>query len=294
MTKAGLKDRFSSFVAIDWSGAAGERHKGIAVAVCTMGDNAPQLVRPGHRWSRSEVLKWVETDLPENALVGMDLSGSFPFADRGSFFPGWDKSPPDARALWAMIEELCAAEQHLGAGPFVDHPVASRYFRRHGGRKGDLFGSGRGRLRVTEHYQSRHGCNPYSNFNLVGAAQVGKSSLTGMRLLHRIDPAIALWPFDPLPQSGSVLVEIYTTIASMAAGRTANRAKIRTHEELDEALVILGSAPMKLRGAIDDHSSDALIASAWLRKTAENRGFWYPEAMSSKIAATEGWTFGVT
>ena len=33
------------------------------------------------------------------------------------------------------------------------------------------------------------GCKPYSNFNLVGAAQVGKSSLSGMRMLHRLGAA---------------------------------------------------------------------------------------------------------
>ncbi|MEY4238604.1 MAG: hypothetical protein RL339_1205, partial [Pseudomonadota bacterium] len=48
--------RFEHFVAIDWSGAAGERHHGIAVALCGKEDDAPELVRPGHRWSRPEVL----------------------------------------------------------------------------------------------------------------------------------------------------------------------------------------------------------------------------------------------
>lgn len=294
MRTGGEPARFSSFVAIDWSGAAGERHKGIALAHCRPGTGAPQLVRPGHRWSRSEVLQWLETELPANALVGMDLSGSLPFADAGSFFPGWDDSPATARDLWAMVENICTKAPHLGAGPFVDHPVTSRYFRRHGGRQGDLFGIGRGRLRVTEFHQSRQGCNPYSNFNLVGAAQVGKSSLTGMRLLHRLDGSMALWPFDPVPATGSVLVEIYTTIAAMAGGRRAGRAKMRCHAELDEALVILGSRPIQQQGAIDDHSSDAIVASAWLRKTAENSEFWAPKGMTEKIAATEGWTFGVT
>ena len=37
--------RFAHFVAIDWSGAAGERHKGIALAQCATGNAAPALVR---------------------------------------------------------------------------------------------------------------------------------------------------------------------------------------------------------------------------------------------------------
>ena len=57
-----------------------------------------------------------------------------------------------------------------------------------------------------------------SGFNLVGAAQVGKSTLSGMRMLHRLDGIVSLWPFDPLPEHGPVLVETYTTIAARASG----------------------------------------------------------------------------
>jgi hypothetical protein len=60
---------------------------------------APTLVRPGHRWSRAEVLHWLRHDLPRDSLVGMDLGQSLPFVDCGAFFPGWAESPPDARAL---------------------------------------------------------------------------------------------------------------------------------------------------------------------------------------------------
>ena len=95
--------RFTHFAAIDWSGAAGERHKGIAIALCPLGNSAPQLVRPGHRWSRAEVLDWLIHDMPDNTLVGMDLGISLPFADAGAFFPGWRDSPADARELLSLI-----------------------------------------------------------------------------------------------------------------------------------------------------------------------------------------------
>jgi hypothetical protein len=87
------------------------------------------------------------------------------------------------------------------------------------------------------------GCKPYSNFNLVGAAQVGKSSLSGMRVLHRLAGHLPVWPIDPLPASGSVVCEIYTTIAAMAAGRPPSRSKIRDGTALDTALAALASAP---------------------------------------------------
>ena len=61
------------------------------------------------------------------------------------------------------------------------------------------------------------GCRPYSNLNLVGAAQVGKSSLTGMRLLHALGRRLPIWPIDAVPAHGSLIVEIYTTIAAMSS-----------------------------------------------------------------------------
>jgi hypothetical protein len=284
--------RFRHFAAIDWSGAAGERHRGIAVALCGEGQQAPALMRPGHRWSRSEVLGWLLDELPENTLVGFDMGISLAFADAGAFFPGWDESPPDARALWARVDALCSQDPHLSASSFVDHPEAARHFRRHGGREGDLFGGGRGRFRVTELAQQAMGCKPYSNFNLVGAAQVGKSSLTGMRLLHRLERRLPVWPVDPLPRSGSAVVEIYTTIAAMAAGRSAGKSKIRDHAELDTALAALDSEPLGETGPIPDHASDALITAAWLRGAALRPALWQPANLTPAIAQTEGWTFG--
>lgn len=289
--------RFHHFAGIDWSGAAGERHQGIAVALCTGNSAAPQLVRPGHRWSRPEVLHWLVHDLPPDTLVGMDLGQSLPFADCGAFFPGWPDSPADARTLWALVDHICQDEPHLAVSSFVDHPDAALHFRRHGGREGSAFGlpgirGGSGRLRVTEHAQALLGCRPTSNFNLVGAAQVGKSSLSGMRLLHRLARRLPVWPIDPLPAGGSVITEIYTTIAAMAAGRKPGRSKMRSIEDLNDALAALATAPVPGCGAITDHASDALLTAAWLRQSAHRRDLWHPEHLSGQIAVTEGWTFG--
>ena len=287
-----MKNRFRHFAAIDWSGAAGERHAGIALALCGVGDAAPALIRPGHRWSRGEVLDWLLHHLPADTLVGFDMGISLAHHDAGAFFPGWAQSPADAKALRALIEAICAEDPHLAASSFVDHAEAARHFRRHGGREGDLFGGGRGRFRLTELAQRNLGCKPYSNFNLVGAAQVGKSSLTGMRLLHRLEGRIPVWPIDPLPTAGSVITEIYTTIAAMAAGRSAGASKMRDFAALNTALGLLGSDPVTGSGPIADHASDALITAAWLRGAAHDRGLWNPPGMTPQIAATEGWTFG--
>lgn len=284
---------FEHFAAIDWSGAQGERLRGIAVAMCGGGDEAPRLVHPERRWSRVEVLEWILHEMPADTLIGLDLGLSLPFADRGAFFPEWADSPPDARSLWALVEQHCPGDAHLAAASFVDHPDAARHFRRHGGRCGDLFEPGRGRLRVTEVAQREQGLNPYSNFNLVGAAQVGKSSLTGMRVLHRVDGRLPVWPFDPKPASGSLVVEIYTSIAALRGGLPKNRTKIRDAATLDRVLAALDSRRHQPLERYDDHATDALIAAAWLRRVHADPGLWHPPRLTDALARTEGWTFGV-
>lgn len=291
MRTSAIVPDFDHYAAIDWSGAVGPRQKGIAVAICSAGSAAPVLVRPGHIWSRQEVCDWLLDGMPARTLVGLDLGASLPFADQNAYFPGWAENPEDARTLWALVDRVCSGDAHLAAASFVDHPQAAEHFRRHGGRKGRFF-EGRGRLRVTEEAQRAQGLNPYSNLNLVGAAQVGKSTLTGMRVLHRLRGRLPVWPFDrPGP---STVVEIYTTIASLAAGRPKSRAKMRTVEELAAALVALGSDPVPGAGPVDDHKSDALLTAAWLRAHAHRPELWHPAAMTPHIATTEGWTFGVT
>lgn len=289
--------RFRHFLAIDWSGAAGERHRGIALALADTEGGPPVLVDSGRGWSRTEVLALLRDDLPPDTLVGLDLGISLPFADCGAFFPGLGESPPDALSLWALIDRLCEADPHLSAGGFVDHPAFAPYFRRHGGREGARFrcdgaDHGRGRFRVTETAQAAMGCQPYSNFNLVGAAQVGKSSLTGMRTLHRLRGSLPVWPVDPLPRAGSVVVEIYTSLAALEAGRAPGRSKMRDRSELGEALAVLGSPAPAGTGPIDDHASDALLAAAWLRNVAGDAERWTPPGLTPEIARTEGWTFG--
>ncbi len=285
--------QFEHFAVADWSGAKGERQKGIAIALCAAGEAAPQLVRPGHIWSRAEVLDWLLSELPQNTLLGFDLSPGLPFQDAGAFFPGWRDSPPDARALWALVESISADDPHFAASSFIDHEEASRYFRRQRSPLGDRFGAvRRGRLRVVEERQRGHDLSPYSCLNLVGAAQVGKSSLTAMRLLNRLAGRLPFWPFDPVPKTGSLLVEIYTSLAARAAGVGKGRSKIRDAIGLDRALSALGSAAHQALTHYSDHATDAILTAAWLRANAGRPELWSPEGLD-RVGHTEGWTFGI-
>ena len=287
--------RFTHFAAIDWSGARGAKQSGIALAIAS-GAAAPALVRPGHIWSRAEVLDWLENiaAVREDMLIGFDFSAAFAFADRGAYFPEWAASPGDIRTLWALVERLAHTDPHHEIGSFLAHPEARRHFRHGRGDTGDLFEAGAGRLRVVEqHQRATKQAASVSNFNLVGAAQVGKASLTGMRLLHRLGGRIPLWPIDPVPTQGPLLVEIYTSLAARAAGVPAGRSKIRDGAALDTALAMLGSPATGLRGSVSDHASDALLTAAWLRANATDAARWTPAPLTDALAKTEGWTFGI-
>ncbi|MGL5837354.1 MAG: hypothetical protein ACRCY3_02515 [Sphingorhabdus sp.] len=287
--------RFSRFACIDWSGAVGEFPPGLALAEIDDTDT-PKLIGGDRRWSRQAVLDWLFglTDARADILIGLDLSLGFPFIDRDAYFPEWQDSPANARQLWALIDHLCKADPHLSAATFLLHPQAQRHFRHSKGMIGDLFGSGIGRLREVErHQRATKQANSWSCFNLVGAGQVGKSSLTGMRMMHRLGGRIPIWPFDPIPDSGPLIIEIYTTMAARGAGLPANRSKIRDPETLKAALAAYGAKPPRQLLRIDDHATDALLTAAWMRRATNDPGLWSPTGLTEKIAQTEGWTFGV-
>ena len=292
-----MTQRFDKFLAIDWSGAKGERHKGIALAIAAQ-NGPPALVQPpGPAWSRMGALEFIRSEASSTTLIGVDMGISLPFADAGAFFPEWEETPRDAKALWSLIDTMCEGDPHLECVSFLSHAQISRYFRHAKDKQGDRFhlpkAEGReGRFRLAEQAQRDQGIRPVSNFNLVGAAQVGKSSLTGMRMLNRLRGDLAVWPVDPLPDNGPVLVEIYTAIAARSGGIAKGRSKIRDYAALNAALAQLGSDPIAGSGPIDDHSSDALVSAAWLKTAAHQAKFWHPARLTDKIAQTEGWTFG--
>lgn len=289
-----LMRQFSNFVAIDWSGQNVARPKGLAVAHAGSGSAAPVLLAPDGGWSRQAILDWLlnHAEAQTDMIIGLDLSPSLPFIDKGGYFPSAHTTPANAKSLWALVDELSAHDDHLSVNGFLSDPEFRRHFR-HQNACGDLFGSGAGRMRRCEIGQREMGLSPYSCFNLVGAAQVGKSSLTGMRVLHRLNGAIPVWPFDPVPDRGPLIVEIYTSIAARTAGIRKGLSKILDGATLDASLSNLGSRPHSPLQKYTDHATDAILTSAWLRQAANNPTNWSPASLSSQIAATEGWTFGI-
>ena len=280
--------RFESYVAIDWSGAKGRRHKGIAIAEAR-GDSAPRLVRPGHVWSREEVLGWLlKRAAKEPTLFGFDFSFAPPIVEKGEYLLGEPDVPKTAREFWAYVDAMCNDED-LGAASFLE--IAHRrhfYFGIADGVKADFV-----RFRQCDaRLNAQGGRKTASAYDAIGAAQVAKASFSGMRLLRRLDGKVAIWPMGPLPENGSAVVEIYTRIYLRRAAMPGT--KLRSREALNLALEGLGSPPTRLRFEPNDHQTDALVTAAGMRALAlqEPRAF-APEGLTEDIARSEGWTFGV-
>ena len=279
---------FARFAAIDWSGAKGKRHKGIAIAVCEAGSAAPALIRPSHVWSRTQVLEWLLTAGREApTLFGFDFSFAPPIQERGEYLPGEAGVPKDAKAFWAYVDMRCEDED-LGAASFLE--TAHRrhfYFGAADGVKRDFL-----QHRVCEEaFNATGGGKASTLYDAIGAAQVAKASFAGMRLLHALDGRVPVWPFDPLPATGSLVVEIYTRAFIRLAGLPGR--KVRSPDQLGLALAALGSAPFASAGPLSDHDTDVLIAAAGLRRIAADPAWWAPAGLTPALAPGEGWTFGV-
>ncbi len=280
---------FERFAAVDWSGAKGRRHKGVAIAICDAGGGAPKLVRPDHVWSRTEVLDWLRVEAKRApTLFGFDFSFAPPIVERGEYLPGEQEVPKEAREFWAYVDRCCDDED-LGAASFLEQTHRRHfYFGIADGVKADFV-----RFRQCDaRLNALGGRKTASAYDAIGAAQVAKASFAGMRLLHALDGRVAIWPMDPLPASGSAVVEIYTRIYLRRAGLAGT--KLRSRADLDLALKALGSAPARLRFEPNDHQTDAIVTAAGMRAlvAAEPRAF-SPEGLTPDLARTEGWTFGV-
>jgi hypothetical protein len=283
--------RFARFAAIDWSGAKGKRHKGIAVALCEAGGGPPFLIAPpGAAWSRTELLQWVLTAAEEApTLFGFDFSFAPPIAERGEYLPGEPNVPRTAREFWAYVDRV-ADDEDLGAASFLE-----RAHRRH-----FYFGAADGVKAGYMHFRqcdarlnAQGGRKTASAYDAIGAAQVAKASFSGMRLLHRLDGKVAIWPMDPLPEHGSAVVEIYTRIYLRRAGLRGT--KLRSTAELNRALDGLGSPQVRLGFEPNDHQADALVTAAGMRALAlGSPDPFAPVGLTPELARTEGWTFGIS
>ncbi len=320
---------FDRFIGVDWSGAGGRQYAGIAVAECRAGTHAPILIQPpATRWRRTDFVDWMaaQAGRGERLLVGIDCAFALPAEMAGALL-GDDYSAAD---LWAYIDAHSAEAEDFFGGPFALHDNHRSHFWHSGPRP-----TGFAELhRATEQACRSAGLGaPESPLKLVGARQVGKGGLAGMRVLHalktRLAGRFAVWPFDPPGGADIVCIELYPRLFMRMAGH--GNGKVRTVSALDRCLGALGcitlSSPPPSRGrdmnesvskalpldggglgegdchgehaapdpaqTLIDHETDALVAAAGLRFIAGDPAVWKPTGLDALAMRAEGWIFGV-
>lgn len=284
---------FDRFIAIDWSGARLPGYRGVAVAMCEADGRLSLLSPPvGRYWRRMAVHDWLLGQLAHGRalLIGFDFAFALPFDKAFGFLPGSGRKILTPASLWQFIDDICAGQDDLYAGAVVEDPTLARLFWSRGKRPVGFDE----RLRATDQACRVAGLGvPQSVFKLIGAAQVGKGSFAGMRLLHRLQqqPNLSIWPFAPMGGRQSTCVEIYPSLFIMKA---RIRKKIRDKSILEDVLrsldVRLDVAP---GGHLDDHACDALVSAAALRYYAPVAELWRPVAMTAAAHRNEGWIFGL-
>jgi hypothetical protein len=235
------------------------------------------------------VLHWLKDQRDTPLLAGFDFSFAPPLVERGAYLPGED-TPRTARAFWAYVDTQ-ADDADLGAASFLESRRGTHFYLGAADGPKARFMHFR---RCEAHYNAGGGGKPSTVYDAIGAAQVAKASFAGMRLLHHLGRAIPVWPFDPVPDHGALVVEIYTAIAARAAGMRKGLSKLRDATALDAALAAIGSRPHAPLRRYTDHATDVILTAAWLRANAHRPELWHPPALTRDIAASEGWTFGVT
>jgi hypothetical protein len=221
-------------------------------------------------------------------LIGIDCAFALPWTASEAMLGG----PHDAPALWHHIDLRCADQVDFYGGDFAQAVEHAPHFWSAGKRPPGF---------VEHHRATEHACRhaghgaPESPLKLIGARQVGKGGLAGMRILSRLRQSLgtrfAVWPFDAPDAAQIVCVELYPRMFLRMAKH--GNGKVRTLAHLDRCLAALSSAPSGMRIAPSDHEADALVASAGLRLIAGEEIVWNPPGLDALARRTEGWIFGV-
>ncbi len=281
---------FRYYVAIDWSGADGRYQQGLKVAVTESGRRSVSLVvgdGPRGRWSREEAVDFI-LDLTGRAecLIGLDFAFDFP-ADVAPLF---GRSPA---GRWAKVDAICANAVNFYGGPFYRTPSADHApFINAPSIRGSRYSAQRWRRTERAARRANPRATPSTMLNFVGAAQVGPSSISGMRalaVLSRVQPRhFSIWPFEPIGPADSAVVEIFPRWFALAAGPVTD---VKRPEVLRAALAAF-DASAAVQDPLSEDEADAVLSAAALRWIAERHGFpdIPPEADARK---GEGWIVGV-
>jgi hypothetical protein len=275
---------FDCFVGIDWSGDKNPWQKGLKIAIARPGHGRPKLVECPTRksgWSRSDAIGWIAEEFADKrALIGIDFAFGFPPVTL----------PANVVLDWDYAEKVCAPHPNFYGGAFFrppvlphSHLVNSPWLPKHS--------YSADHLRMTDIVAMETiGARPQSIFNAVGPAQVGPSSISGMRALRSLRQScggnIAIWPFDENAEDRTVIVEIFPRYYPLSKGKSAS---LVGRTELNAALAAFESEHVKNAPKSEDEA-DALLSAVALRFLSSQEAlFQLPE----QSIRSQGWIFGV-
>ena len=282
---------FDKFIGIDWSGDKNNFQRGISVAECTRGNQAPHIVKPLDRyWTRATLIEWLNKQIKlQKNLIGFDFAFSYPFYDKHSYFPGVRDCPINPKQLWELIEIMNKDIKNFYGGNIWNDKIYSNFFNSPR-RKGVFFNS---RRRFTEIIAKKKNYSPSSAFNCVGPGAVGTGTLAGMRFLNKLKHQTKIWPFENINFSTkSIVVEIFPTYYFRLSKIKPETKVGYTLEKINTSLKFFNSKPLKKNHKIfgpDQDDADSIISSAALRFFSTQENIWDVPNLSIK----EGWIFGV-
>jgi hypothetical protein len=304
----GQASKFQHFLAVDWSGAQSPMFTpAIAVAQASLQCQEVRICKakehPQKLWSRytfaQSLIRWQKAlrAQRQRALIGIDCNLSMAH----SLYSPLLGLKSKAFDLWSYVEACCKKESNFCASEIWKNSSLSHVFWTHG-KKPQTQNFRRKTERICRDLKLG---SPEDPIKLIGAKQVGKGGLSGMRLLYRLKQELgdelAVWPFEHRDQTEKatlVICEIFPRLFLNQLGYPLK--KVSSTRDLDTLLRKLGSSLLspgteKEKSALLDHDTDALIAAAGMRALAQriNR-FFSPLEMDSKSAETEGWILGVS
>jgi len=278
--------KFDYFVGVDWSGSGRSWQKGLQVAIAEPGVVAPSLRRghgPRGQWSRETLALWLgELVQKKRVLIGFDFAFGFPAVDR---------TLCNTSLNWEYVENLCKHDGNFYGGKFFKALDAAHtcLVNSPWHKRGICYEAKR--FRATEVAASKTpGATPQSVFNAIGPAQVGPSSISGMRTLLYLQKDYSaqslIWPFEEVDDSRSVIVEIFPRYFALSRRLSP---RLSNHTSLNAALAAFGSEPV-LKPPDSEDEGDALLSAAALRALSTEAVFF---ELPDHLIRKEGWIFGV-
>ncbi len=297
---------FEEFIGIDWSGAKQPvKTHSISLASCQSADASAPIALESSL-SRQDVYEQIlaRCQSSHKTLIGIDCNFSY------CYKVGKEQFSHDARYtdLWKEVENLNIEQTNFFAGECWKQESFKKYFWTEG-KQPDWFNIESLQRATEARAHAQEFGKPESPFKLIGAKQVGKGGLAGMRLLRALKEkcgdALAIWPFemDKVQKAKVVIAEIYPRLFIRKAG--LGNAKVRDVPSLNKVLHHYSSKPFDNDMHLNDHLTDAIIASAGLRSAFagvdQNIEFekqikhtpLNTEGLPKRALIFEGWILGV-